>query len=125
VTALLRGMAGLLLWGAAFVTLYALSGLGCALGWDRQSLGGFGLFKIVLVGAWAAFIMAHLALLAALLSRRLRASDSFWRQLERTVAVVGLAATVWTIVPAGTVSATCEHHATQWLGIAAAVGGNS
>ena len=90
-----------MLWATAFLTLYALSGLGCALGWDQEPLAGLGLFRAMLIGTWVAFIIVHIAWLAVVSRPRFRAREPFWHRLECTVAVMGLVATLWTLFPAG------------------------
>ena len=96
---LLRAMAGLILWGAAFNAVYALEGLGCALGWGSIDWGAGTALRTALVGAWTAALLAHLALIGWLLRERRRAPNAFWSPLESGLAFVGLIATSWTLLP--------------------------
>jgi len=52
----MRVLAGLLLWAAGFTVLYALHGLGCAVGWADVRFGAFTLLSVVLIGTWLAFV---------------------------------------------------------------------
>lgn len=59
---LLLGIAGFIVWSSAFVALYALQGLGCALRWDALQTLGTNRLTLMLGALW----LLHLALLAAL-----------------------------------------------------------
>ncbi len=53
-----RALLGPLLWAAAFSGVYALHGLGCALGWPGQSTPVGPLHSVVLIGVWLCALMA-------------------------------------------------------------------
>lgn len=107
---LLPLLAGLTVWGSAFLWLYGALSLGCAFGWEEVALGPLSLQRGVLLGLW----LAHLALLAALLpwtrrrARRLREAGAPGAGLARAAfhaTVVALAATVVNYAPVLALSA--------------------
>ncbi|MFV0623192.1 hypothetical protein ACBY01_04155 [Sphingomonas sp. ac-8] len=92
---LIRLLAGLTLWAAAFALLYGLHGIGCAVGWDRRIVAGVSVQHGALAGAWFVSLVA-----AALLAWRLRRPRA--TVLDRATAalgLVGLAATFATGLP--------------------------
>lgn len=93
--ALCRMVSGLALWAAAFVVLYSLHGLGCAIGWAQGEMFGITQAKAILLGSWAVLITAQLVLLAWLLRRRETQLD----RIGIAVGWIGLAATIVTGVP--------------------------
>lgn len=62
---LLGLVGGLLLWSSAFVALYALHAVGCAITWTEVGVGPVSLSRVVLLAVW----LVHLALLILLLLR--------------------------------------------------------
>jgi hypothetical protein len=60
---LARISAGLILWAFGFSLLYALQGLGCAVGWDDTRLLGGTTLRWVLVATWLLLVVMGLALL--------------------------------------------------------------
>jgi hypothetical protein len=108
--ALLLLCAGMMIWGSAFLSLYAVLSLGCAFGWEDLSLGPLSLQRAVLVGLW----LAHLAALLLLLrwtrrqARQAAAEDrqgSFLARAAFHATAVALAATVINYAPVLTLSA--------------------
>lgn len=57
---------GWLIWAAGFAAIYALHGLGCAIGADRQALGPVTLIQAMMGAAWLASILAVLVALPLL-----------------------------------------------------------
>lgn len=95
--ALIRMIAGLLVWAAAFCLLYGLHGIGCARGWDAISAGPASLHRTVLTGAWLACLIAGGLLLIHL--RRARHAPGLLDRTAVHVALTGLAATAVTGLP--------------------------
>lgn len=96
-TALLRSVAGLILWAVAFSVIYGLQGLSCALGWDSLGPAGLSAARIILIATYAGFIG-----LLAWLCWRLRPSTSprnFLGSLAFASAVIGLISTIYTGLP--------------------------
>ncbi|MCV0383956.1 MAG: hypothetical protein K5799_10955 [Erythrobacter sp.] len=93
--ALGRMVSGLALWAAAFVVLYSLHGLGCALGWAQVEMFGITRAKAILLGSWIVLIAAQLVLLVWLLRRRETQLD----RIGIAIGWIGLAATIVTGVP--------------------------
>jgi hypothetical protein len=62
-TVLLLLIAGMMIWGSAFLMLYAFLSVGCELGWATAALGPISLLRVILIGVW----LFHLALIAGLL----------------------------------------------------------
>lgn len=107
--ALLAAAGGWIGWAAAFASVYALHGLGCAAGWDRVDLGPLSLQRALLLAAWAGWVL----LLAAWLWRvrgRARCAGAarppppaaLLQRLAVLSAWAGLAATVVSLLPAAT-----------------------
>lgn len=86
---LLRAIAGLILWAIAFSMLYGLHGLGCALGWDRQSVGPFTLFRLSLIATWIVAVAAAAGLCWFEWGKRGAVA-----RLSLTIAGIGLAGTI-------------------------------
>ena len=91
---LLLVLIGPSLWAAAFSSVYALHGLGCALEWQMQDLGVVTLHRLVMLAAWAGAVLACLLLLL-----RLPRGDDLPRRLPRIGAWTGLGATIYTLLP--------------------------
>ena len=68
--ALVRMVSGLVLWAAGFSVLYALHGLGCALGWTGSSVFGLTQIKALLIAVWLGLVAAHAGLIVWLLRYR-------------------------------------------------------
>ncbi|NDV87877.1 hypothetical protein GTW51_14310 [Aurantimonas aggregata] len=62
-SSLLLLIAGMVIWGSAFLILYAGLSVGCELGWQDVALGPISLLRAILIGLW----LFHLALIAGLL----------------------------------------------------------
>lgn len=99
---IVRLLAGLTLWAAAFSLIYAMEGAACALEWHQLSFGPLNAARTLLVGLW----MLSLLALAYL-------SWSFWPRarmggtLDRVAfgaALAGLAAAAYTGMPTATLS---------------------
>ncbi|MDX2201262.1 MAG: hypothetical protein NW223_00795 [Hyphomicrobiaceae bacterium] len=102
-----RIMAGFLVWLALFSALYGLHGIGCAAGWQATQVAGTSLFRLALVTAAGAAILAQLAVPVALRSPRLRSPSPFVGQVSTTLAVAAVVALTWTSFPVAVLSA-CE-----------------
>ena len=98
-TDVLRILISLLLWLVVFSAVYGLHGIGCAAGWENIDVHGVSLVRLVLVAAWALALLAHLALLKALLSPRFRSASHFISRVSIALAIAALAATGWTLFP--------------------------
>ena len=95
---LLGLVGGLLLWSSAFVALYALHAVGCAVTWAEVGVGPVSLSQVVLIAVW----LAHLALLILLLLRcRTWLRDSMPGSGDRFVARSSIALTVVAIIATG------------------------
>lgn len=94
--ALLRMVAGLIVWAVAFCVLYALHGLGCAADWQRATLPfGISPHRAVLSVAWVACLAVGGAVAWWLRPPHADMTDRIgWR-----LAWVGLLATVMTGLP--------------------------
>jgi hypothetical protein len=100
---LLGLVGGLLLWSSAFVALYALHAVGCALTWTEVGVGPVSLSQIVLLAVW----LVHLALLILLLMRCrtwLRdtapgTGDRFVARSSIALTVIAIVATAYTGLP--------------------------
>lgn len=68
--AIMRMVSGLVLWAAGFSILYALHGLGCALGWTGPSIFGLTQVKGLLIAAWLCLVAAQAGLIVWLLRYR-------------------------------------------------------
>lgn len=100
--------AGYVLRGLAFVALYSVLSVGCALGWNGPVPSGtqvtFG--RLALLVLFAAFLAAHLWLAGWLLARSSGIQQTvdepvyFVRRLAALGAVAGFVATVWFALPA-------------------------
>ena len=91
---LLLALIGPGLWAAAFASVYALHGLGCALDWQMQDLGGVTLHRLVMLAASMGAVVACLWLLM-----RLPRGADLTRWLPRIGAWTGLGATIYTLAP--------------------------
>jgi hypothetical protein len=101
-TALLRSVAGLIVWAIAFSALYALQGLACAGRWDDMQLAGVSLARLVLLAVYGGGIG-----LLALLCWRCRPRVSRPQLLDWLAfasAAAGLFSLVYTGLPVITVS---------------------
>lgn len=98
-----RIFAPLLIWLALFSGLYGLHGLGCGLGWPGVPLGPLTVHRAVLLAAGIGAVLVQAAVLLAL-TGPLRSPRTFVRQVSLTLAVAGVAAMVWTVLPVGFVS---------------------
>lgn len=97
-SAILRIALPLTLWLAGFSAVYGLHGLVCSGGWP----GG----RPLLIAGGAAVLALQLALLLALRSQRFGDPAPFVRRTSLLLAIVGLAATLWTLIPVA-VTSTC------------------
>lgn len=103
-TELLRILIAPLVWLAAFSGVYALHGLGCALGWPEVEVLSLSVFRVVLVSAWLVAISFQVLLVVALHSQRFGSRSSFVRRTSLATAWVGLVTTLWTLHPVALVS---------------------
>ncbi len=103
---LLRILFPLLVWLASFSAIYALHGLGCALGWSNVALPGMSLFRWLLLVSWLIALLAQGAMLMALRSRRFRSHDTFIHRTSLATSCAGLISTLWTLLPVA-VSGPC------------------
>lgn len=93
-------VAGFLLWGLAFVTLYGGHGFACGVGVTAGHHDGT--TRIALVIAFLLFVAAHAALAWWFWKRLGRAEDRplrFVRFASFVLAVAALVATLWTLGP--------------------------
>lgn len=63
---------GLLIFASATLFLHAFVTLGCALGWDAQTISGFNLLTVILMAVW----LAHLVPIATLAPQHFKAARS-------------------------------------------------
>lgn len=103
-TDVLRILVAPLLWLAMFSGIYGLHGLLCGHGFGGEVPGGAVTPRVVLIAAYVLAIAAQVAVVAGLHSRRLASPSGFVRFVSRTTGWVGLAATVWTLMPVLTTS---------------------
>jgi hypothetical protein len=96
---LLRILVAPLVWLASFSAVYGLHGLACAQGWGGAEMAGVSLARLLLSFAWLGAIAVQVAILVGLHSERLASPSGFVRRVSRTMAWVGLAATVWSLFP--------------------------
>lgn len=87
--ALLRAIAGLIVWAAAFCVVYGLEGMACGMGWAP------GTMRIVLVGSWLGFVIGGITLLPWLRPRDERIAE----RLALPMGIVGVISTLWTLFP--------------------------
>jgi len=95
----MRVLAGLLLWAAGFTVLYALYGLGCAVGWADVRLGAFTLLSLVLIGTWLTFVGLALAWALAVWRYEELLPPGFLATIGLTSALSGLGGLVFTGAP--------------------------
>ena len=98
-----RIFAPLLVWLALFSGVYGLHGIGCGMGWPGKDLGPLTLHRGALLAGAAGAVLVQGAVLLALIGP-LRSPRPFARRVSLTLAVAGLAAMVWTVLPVGFVS---------------------
>lgn len=94
-------LAGFGVWSLAFVALYGGHGFLCAV-----EAGGGPSARVVLLGIWAAVLVAHIGLILWF-ARRWRASPDelrFIRLVSLILAIAAMAATVWTGLPVTTLT---------------------
>jgi hypothetical protein len=87
---------GFLVWSSCFVTLYALSAVGCEWGWAGVHVGLLTLHRAVLLAVW----VLHLAVFPPLVLAVLGAPDDPWRRPALASTLAAFAATVWSGAPA-------------------------
>jgi hypothetical protein len=100
---LVMASAGLIIWASAFVFLYAIQAIGCAVGWNRGALGGFNQLTVILMFVW----IAHIVPLLVLVPQQFRSAKSggqgaqagFLLWLAFLMTLVGLVATLWVGFP--------------------------
>ena len=63
-------VSGLLIFASASLFLHAFVTLGCALGWDGRTVGGFNLLTVILMAVW----LAHLVPIALLAPQHFNAA---------------------------------------------------
>jgi hypothetical protein len=98
----LRILIAPLVWLASFSAVYGLHGLLCGHGIEGDAFGAISLPRLLMVASYALAILLQVALLAALYSSR--SASAFERFVSRATGWVGLVSTVWTLMPAITVS---------------------
>jgi phage shock protein PspC (stress-responsive transcriptional regulator) len=89
VKALMRAIAGLIVWAVAFCVVYGLEGMACGLGWPP------GTMRTVLVASWLAFVAGGVALLPWLRAR----DEGLAERLALPMGIVGVVSTLWTLFP--------------------------
>ncbi|WP_228242310.1 hypothetical protein [Porphyrobacter sp. GA68] len=94
-TALIKMVSGLIAWAVSFSVLYALHGLGCALGWTEQAVPGLTQARVVLLVTWILLIAAHGVLLVWLL----RSCATQMQRIGVAIGWIGLGATIVTGLP--------------------------
>lgn len=85
---------GLTLWVVAFSAIYALHGMGCALGWPARALGPISLHRAAMLAVWLGALAIHLWTLRA----PAFATGPLGR-LPRLGAWAGAVATLFTLFP--------------------------
>jgi len=98
---LLKSLLGPGVWAVTFSAVYALHGIGCARGWSVAFAAPGTLHHSAMLAAWAAGMLACLVLVA-----RLPEGGGLQHRLPRAGAWIGLAATVFTLLPV-LVASTC------------------
>lgn len=95
--ALLRAVAGLIVWALAFSAIYGLQGLVCGLRWQAVALGPLSLGRALLILLWLAFV----ALLSWMNWRfwPRRKDSGLLSRLAAATALIGLVATAYTGLP--------------------------
>ena len=96
-------VAGLMIWGSAFVALYGILSIGCAFGWETRNLGPVDLLRGSLIAIW----IVHLAMLGALFMWcRTRAhkapseeNEGFMTEVSFALAIVSLVITLINYAP--------------------------
>lgn len=85
-------------WLAAFSAVYGLGGLVCS---DRWAQAGLSLAtgRGAMIAAWLAAIAVQVALVLAIRSPRVASPSAPLQRLSLTLAIVALAATVWSLLP--------------------------
>ena len=101
----MRILLPLLVWLAGFSAVYALQGLGCALGWAEAGAAWLSPHRLALLGAWGIVVLAQIVLLLGYLNPRLAAASPAIQQAAVIIAWVGLVAALWTLQPIVTTSA--------------------
>lgn len=99
---LLRILVAPLAWLAMFSAVYGLHGILCANGIEATANGGVSTGRLVFLAAYLLAIAIQGTLLYALYSSKFGSASHFVRFTSRTTGWVGLAATVWTLMPAAT-----------------------
>lgn len=104
-TEILRISVPLTVWLASFSAVYGLHGIVCSQRWAEA---GFDIAagRALMTAAWIAAIALQVAFLVALRSSRFASRSAFVRAVSQTLAVAGLVATAWTLLPVATTS-TC------------------
>ncbi|PKP83375.1 MAG: hypothetical protein CVT79_00805 [Alphaproteobacteria bacterium HGW-Alphaproteobacteria-18] len=82
------------IWAVTFAGVYALHGAGCALGWSTRMAGPLTLHHLVMLAGWTAGIGAGIWFLVRMPAGRDR---SVW--IPRIGGIIGLASTVFTLLP--------------------------
>lgn len=94
--------AGFIVWALAFTLLYGGLSVGCAFGWQSETIGGNSLLRVVLLTIWAVHLITLIGLLIYCL-RLPRSGEAntlaFTRKVAIGTTVAALVATVWTGLP--------------------------
>ncbi len=100
---LVRALLGPVIWSAMFTAVYALHGLGCALGWPGRSMPLTGdLQRFALLALWIAGIVVHLVQI-----RLTTAPAGVTGGIVRAGGWIGLVSTLFTLMPI-VVTSTCR-----------------
>lgn len=91
---LLKSLLGPGVWAATFTAVYALHGTGCALGWSEGATAPWTLHHGAMFAAWMAGILAGIFVI-----RMLPAGGGLQHRLPRAGAWIGLASTVFSLLP--------------------------
>jgi hypothetical protein len=86
---------GWLLWAAAFASIYALHGWGCANGFDQRGVGPLTLLQLIIGSVW------FCAIAAALVALRVRAAAHLPGDVPRRLVAAGWIASLAAIVLTG------------------------
>lgn len=99
---LLRILIAPLVWLAAFSAVYALQGLGCAIGLDQAILAGVPLLRAGLIFTWLLVITVQVGIFLWLERTTPVLDWSF--KISRATAGVALVAAIWALFPVTVIS---------------------
>ena len=95
----------LTIWLISFSAVYGLQGIVCSSSWSKTpGIAGLGWGRLVLLAAFVIATVVQTATLAALWRTRFDDSTGFMRWMTLTLAVAGLVAVFWTLLPVAVLS---------------------